>query len=474
MRVLRTHTHNTGVFPWRLGALRRALALAMMLALVLVTMPQPAQARSISIVRDAETEKMIREYSDPVLVAAGVQPDSVRIYLVNDSSINAFVTVGRRMFIHTGLILAADTPNQIIGVIAHETGHIAGGHVARIGEAAQQAMTPALISMALGILAAVAGAPEAGLALITGGQHIAQRQILSYSRTQESAADQAAVTYLNSIGQNPRGVMEFFGKFRDQEVLSARRQDPFARTHPLSSDRIAALRNRVEESPYRDLEDSPEDRYRLSMVQAKIQGFLQAPAVTFRRYPADDDSNQARYARTVAHFRLGDVQAALDEVMPLLEAEPDNPYFHELHGQVLFETGRPDEAVVPYRRALELDPTEGLFKLMYGQALLAMDDEGRNPEIAREAQMYLKEASRYEGDNSFVWHQLAIAYARLDNEPMADLSTAERFYVAGNYAGAYRFSRRARLALPAGTPEWNRANDILQFSEAQARDRRRR
>ncbi len=457
------------------GALHCAVTGLVVLALIAVVLaPMPAWAqRSVSLIRDAETETMIRGYADPILVAAGIQPESVRIYLVNDGSVNAFVTVGRRMFLNTGLILAAENPNEIIGVIAHEAGHIAGAHVARIGDAAASAATPALVTMGLGLIAALAGAPQAGLALMMGGQQIAQRQILAYSRVQESSADQAGVTYLDSIGVSSEGMIGFFEKFRDQEVLSAHRQDPFIRTHPLSSERINALRSRVAESPHTGKEDSPEAKHQLRMVQAKIYGFLEEPAVTFRRFPASDDSAPARYARTVAHFRRGDVDKALDEIAPLIAAEPDNPYFHELHGQVLFETGRPAEAVAPYRTAMRLRPNQPLFKLMYGQALLAMDDDGTDKSLADDARRYLSEAARTEGENSFVWHQLAIAHARLGNEPMADLATAERYYIGGNFGGAFRFAARARQGLPPGTPEWNRANDILQFSQSEARDRRR-
>ncbi len=446
--------------------------IALFAALALLLTPLQSMAQGISIIRDAETERLIREYADPVLLAAGLAPDSVRIYLINDPSINAFATVGRRMGIHTGLILAAETPNELIGVIAHEAGHIAGGHVARIGEAIANASTPALITMGLGILAAVAGAPEAGLALLLGGQHIAQRNILAYSRVQEAAADQAAVSYLNEVGWSSEGLIGFFEKFRDQELLSTRRQDPFVRSHPLSSDRIAALRSRVAESPHTGKPDSPESIRRFGMVQAKIHGFLDRPDVTFRRYPATDTSNEAHYARTVAYFRRGEVDQALGQLEPLIEAEPNNPFFQELKGQVYFETGRAEMAVAPYRRAVEILPDEGIFKLLLAQSLLATDEAGQDQSIAKEAIRLLEDAARTQNENSFVWHQLAIAYARMGNEPLAALATAERFFVAGQYERAFGFASRARKGLSAGTPEWNRSNDIIQASESEVRNRR--
>ncbi len=447
-------------------------ALGCLLILAIMALPSGARAQSISLIRDAETERMIRAYSNPILAAAGLQPSSVRIYLINDPAINAFVTVGRRMFIHTGLILAADTPNQIVGVIAHETGHIAGAHVARFDDAAAAATTPALVTMALGILAVAAGAPDAGLALLLGGQHVAQRRFLSFSRIQEASADQAAVTYLDSLGISSQGLIEFFGKFRDQELLVPGRRDPFVRTHPLSSDRIGALRSRVAESPHTQKSDTPEDIRQLNLVKAKIRGFLDRPEVTFRRYPDSDTSQEARYARTVAHFQRGSVDLALAEVDPLIATDPQNPYFRELKGQALFESGRPADAVVSYREAVQLLPTEGLFKLLLGQALLATDEVGTDKAVAEQALVHLKAAARQDGENSFVWHQLAIAYSRLENETMANLATAERFYIAGNAGRAARFAARARSRLPPGSPEWNRANDILQASQEAARRRR--
>ncbi len=459
-------------FPNVLRAARAALSCLVVLAVLLT--PSAGQTQSISLIRDAETERMLRRWTDPILAAAGLQPSSVRLYLINDPAINAFVTVGRRMFIHTGLILAADTPNQIIGVIAHETGHIAGAHVARFDDAAAAATTPALVTMALGILAVAAGAPDAGLALLLGGQHVAQRRFLSFSRIQEASADQAAVTYLDSLGTSSQGLIEFFGKFRDQELLVPGRRDPFVRTHPLSSDRIAALRSRVGESPHTQVRDSAEDIRQLSLVKAKIRGFLDRPDVTFRRYPASDTSQEARYARTVAHFQQGSVQQALDEVNPLIEADPNNPYFRELKGQALFESGRPADAIAPYEKAVDLLPTEGLFKLLLGQALLATDETGTDKEVAARALVYLKEAARQDGQNSFVWHQLAIAYSRLENEVMANLATAERFYIAGNARQAVQFAARARARLAPGSPEWNRANDILIATREAVRSQRRR
>ncbi len=449
-------------------------SLCAVLCVALALTISPLRAQGISLIRDAETERMIKGYADPILLAAGIQPRSVSIYLINDPAINAFVTVGPRMFIHTGLILAADNPNQIIGVIAHETGHIAGAHVARFDDAIRNSTAPTLVTMALGILAVAAGAPDAGLALLLGGQHIAQRRFLSFSRVQEASADQAAVTYLDSLGISSEGLIGFFGKFRDQELLTPGRRDPFVRTHPLSRDRIAALRSRVAESPHTSVGDTPEDVRRLKFVQAKIHGFLDRPEVTFRRYPDTDQSQEARYARTVAHFQRGSVDAAMAEVDPLIADDPENPFFHELRGQALFESGRPSQAIGSYRRAMELLPDEGLFKLMLGQALLASDEEGASETTTREALAHLKEAARQDGENSFVWHQLAIAYSRLGDETMAALATAERFYIAGNAGRAAQFAMRAREKLSPGTPEWNRANDILQVVQDALKRQRNR
>jgi len=430
------------------------------LALVMAWVASAPSAHALSGIRDTEIELMIREYSDPILIAAGLNPNSIEIYLLNAPSVNAFVTRTNSMYLHSGLLLSADRPAQVIGVIAHEAGHIAGGHVARIGDAISTAGTPMIVTMLLGLGAAIAGAPDAGMALMASGQHIAERAILRHSRVQESSADQAAVTYLEKTGQSARGLLEVTEKFRHMEVLSARNQNPYVRTHPLSSDRIAALSNRVVNSPYADIRETPKQLYEFDMMQAKLYAFLHRSDLTFRKYPTSNKSLPARYARAIAYFRDPDIHNAMAEINSLIAEQPNNPYFQELAGQILFESGRAAESIPYHRKSVELMPNAPLLRLNLAQALLADED----PSNVQEAINHLDTALRYENDNSFGWYQLAVAYERSNNVPLANLATAERHYYNRQMGMAIQFARRAQDKLNRGTPQWQRAVDIMQVA----------
>eukprot|EP00435_Cladocopium_sp_Y103_P076773 s1_g512.t1 len=423
---------------------------------LVVAMPTSAQA--MGLIRDAETEYLMRAFSDPIFKAAGLDPKAVKIHLINNSSLNAFVAGGQRMFLHTGLIQQSDRPNMLIGVIAHETGHIAGGHLSRTQQALRSASVPVIISTLLGVGAIVAGAGDAGLAIITGGQTLAQRDFLSYSRAQEASADQAAITYLNRIGWSGRGMMDTFYLFRGQEVLSERQQDPYLRSHPLSTQRLSALEDRVLSSPFADVPDPPEWIAAFEMIKAKLHGFIDRPAVTFRRYPATDTSIPARYARAVAYHKLGDVARATGELEPLLAAMPNNPFVWELKGQILFESGKVEESVGPYRRSVELAPNSPLLRVGLAQSLIGLEREAETIEALEQLEI----AHRFDQENSRAYQQAAIAYARLGDYGNAELSTAERFYVIGQLPRAKQHAARAQVELNEGSPGWLRAEDILQ------------
>ena len=419
-----------------------------------------SSALAVSGIRDTEIELMIRGYADPILVAAGLAPKSIDIYLLNDPSVNAFVTRGNSMYIHTGLLLTADRPAQVIGVIAHEAGHIAGGHVARMSDAFANAGTPMMVTMGLGLLAAIAGAPDAGMAIMASGQHIAERAILKHSRVQESSADQAAVTYLEGTQQSARGLLEVTEKFRHMEVLSARNQNPYVRTHPLSGDRIAALSNRIETSPYADKKETPRQLFEFDMMQAKLYAFINRPDLTFRKYPSSNKSLPARYARAIAYFQDPDIDKAMAEINSLIAEKPDNPFFQELGGQILFESGQATASLPYHRKSVELLPQAPLFRVNLAQALLANDDKTN----VQEAIKHLEAALKNEDDNSFGWHLLAVAYGRMENVGLADLATAERHYHNRQMGQAMQFARRAQDKLNKGTPQWQRAVDIMQVA----------
>ncbi|MCC7272683.1 MAG: M48 family metallopeptidase [Alphaproteobacteria bacterium] len=443
-----------------------------MIACILASQPGVAQTR-VSLIRDAEIEGTIRAYAAPLFAVAGLDPDAVQVYLVNDARINAFVAGGQRLFLNTGLILRAKTPNQLSGVIAHETGHIAGGHLARLQEALSTASTTAIIAMLLGIAAAaLAGDGRAAGAAIIGGTSLAERNLLQYNRGQESAADQAGLGFLERTGQSARGMLQFFEILSRQELLAAVRQDPYLRSHPLTRERMDAVAAHVRRSRYGDAKDPPELQARHDRMIAKLKGFLQTPGETLRDYPANDLGLPARYARAVAHFRTPNMEKALAEIDGLIADFPRDAYFHELKGQMLFETGRVADAEAPYREAQRLAPEEPLLRGSLAQVLL----ERNRPELVVEARALLNEAVRKEERNGFFWRLLAIAYGREGNIGMAALALAEQASANGDHKIAVQQAGRAKQTLATGSPAWLRAEDIQAESRRLAKrdeDRRR-
>jgi predicted Zn-dependent protease len=426
-------------------------------------------ASAQSLIRDAEIEDTLRLYTEPLLRAAGLDPNDVTIYIVNDPSINAFVAGGQNIFVHTGLILAADNPNEIIGVLAHETGHIAGGHLARSREAMQQAMAPALLSIGLGVLAIAAGAPDAGAALISGSQAFAMGSFVRFTQVQESAADQAAIEYLRASGQSPQGLLDFFNEnIRPYEFL-ARRAPPYMMTHPYSSDRVEALRERVAESPYVATPDSDEYMRRFRFMQAKLIGFLRSEGQTLARYPTTDSSQPARYARAVAYYRVAELGNARRELESLIAEDAANPYYQELLGQILFENGRAAESIPYHERSLELRPNEPLFQVNLARALTA----ARGREGADRAVELLRQVVREEPDNGFAWREMAQARSAQGNEALAQLASAEQNFSIGNYPAALSFAERARRDLPRNTTDYQRAMDLVTFAGNEVRDLQR-
>jgi predicted Zn-dependent protease len=441
------------------------------LAIFWIASAPPAHAQGgPSLIRDTEVERVVRVYLDPLLSAAGLQQDAVRLFIVNDSSINAFVAEGQNMFIHTGLIMALDTPNELSGVLAHETGHMADGHLVRMKDGIRAASVPLILSMVLGVAAMAAGAGDAGSAILMGGQQIAQRTFLAFSRTQESAADQAGIRYLAATKQSGRGMLGVFKRFENQEILSDSRRDPFAQSHPVAGDRMSALQSLVEASPYRDVKDSPEAQYAYDMLRAKLRGYIERPEVTMRRYPPSDTSKPARYARAMAYFRMPDMQRALSEMEGLLKDEPENPYFLEMYGQINVEMGRVEQGIKPYQDAVRILPDAALIRTALGAAMLGTE----NPKYTDPAIKELQAAIDLEGDNAFAWYELAQAYARQGKTARAELATAERYFALYAFPQAIQFAGRAQRQLPPGSTDWQRASDIIAVSTSQQAEQRGR
>ena len=432
-----------------------ARLLAILAAAMLAAQPVAAQ----SILRDAETEAFLDEISAPLIAAAGLEPENVDVVLVNDRSINAFVAGGQIVYIHSGLIEAADSAEEVQGVIAHELGHITGGHILRYGEGAASATKISLLSVLAGIGAALAGAGEAAMGVMALGQQAALGQFLSFSRTQESSADFAGAEYLSKAGISGRGSLTFFGKLLNQEYRYGYSQSDeagFYRTHPLSGDRIATLREVYEKDPAWDRPPNARNQANFDRVKAKLTGYIAKPSATLRDYPETDQSIPALYARAHAYHQNARVDRALDAADALIATSPNDPYFLELKGQVLLESGRPGEALDPLRRATALTNSEPLIASMFGHALIATED----PANYEEAERVLRAAVGRDRRNPFAWYQLGVVYAARGDTARARLATAEQQVMSGQYALALRSAQAAEGGLERGTPDWIRAQDI--------------
>lgn len=444
---------------------------AALTALALVATAQPVAAQSI--LRDAETEDFFRELSKPLQIAAGLDPRSVQMVLVGDPSINAFVTGGQNVFIHSGLISVADNVNQLQGVVAHELGHIAGGHNVRFNEGAGPATGISILSLVLAGAAIAAGAGEAGAAILAGGQQIALGKFLSFTRDQESRADQAGARYLEGAGVTGEGSIAFFKKIGFEEVRYGIAQtDSYSRTHPISSERITALEEVYAKSPHWKTKPDPALNARFLRIKAKLTGFVEEPKRTFQLYPESDQSVPAHYARAYAYHKQGYQAKATAEVNALLKTAPDDPYFNEIQGQILLESGKIKEAIPPLRLAVAKAPGQPLIASLLGHALISTED----PKDAIEAKAILKSAVARDNTNPFAWYQLGIAYERDGDEPRAALASAERFNLEGVPQRALPSARRAMQGLKPGSPDFLRAQDIALVSEADLqklkRDRR--
>ena len=420
-----------------------------------------APAAAQSAIRDTEIESIIHEWSAPVFTGMGLEPSEVEILLINDADLNAFATRGRIMGLNTGLILRTRNPNELLGVIAHEAGHIRNRHTLRDG-AQNAGMQPMLMTMALGALAIAAGAPDAGAVLLGNSQYFGTLSALRYMTHQEGEADNTGARALEAAGESGRGLVSFFENFRSQEVFSDARRYPYFRSHPLSSDRIENLRRFVAEQPNYENRDSPERMAQHALVLAKIHAFMDNPGTSLRDYPETDVSLPARYARAIAWYRDGQTDRALAAVDALLTEQPENPYFWELKGQILFEEGRPEEAIGAHQRSVDIKPDAPLLRINLAHALIETHDAARLDAAVDQ----LKRAAAMEKDNSMAWRLLAQAYASQGKEGEARLASAEMYFASGAERQATQFALRARDMLQPGSAEWTRAMDIVFASGA--------
>jgi predicted Zn-dependent protease len=444
-------------FPFR-SASRIVLAVAISASVLL----RPGLARAQdgeTLIRDTEIEEILHSDADPILKAAGIDPSTVQIVIIGSNELNAFAAP-RVMGVNTGLILRTKNPNQLQGVMAHETGHLAAGHSFRSGEMQSAGMKPFLLTMGLGILAAIAGSGDAAAGLMGSASYFGTLGAIGYSREQEARADQAGATLLEKAGLSGRGLAEFFDNFRYQEVFDQARRYKYFQDHPLSSDRIDALINRVQAMPHYDEVDSPQAMAEHEIMKAKLDGFLN-PQTTMVKYSETDRGYPARYARAIAYYQMREPEKALKLIDSLLEEQPNNPYLWELKGQVLFEFGHVAEAEAPQRRSVELKPEAPLLRINLGQTLIALDDKAKVEEGVAE----LKKSLTLEEDNAEAWRLLAQAYDKRGEDGLARLATAEYDFDIGDTAQARVFAMRAREMLKKDSPDWRRATDIVLVSK---------
>lgn len=442
------------ISPFR-SASRLALAA---LAVASVAFAAPA-ASAQTLIRDTEIEETLAKYSEPILSAAGINPDNVEILLIGSKELNAFAGP-RVMGFNTGLILQVKDPNELQGVIAHEVGHLAAGHSARRGEMSSAGMKPFLLTMGLGVLAAIAGSPEAAAGLAGSASYFGTLGALGYSREQEGRADQAGAMLLDKAGLSGRGLAEFFDNFRYQEVFDEARRFAYFRSHPISSDRIESLRRKVQVQPNYDKKDSPELLAEHAIMKAKLDGFLN-PQIAITKYDEKATDYPSRYARAIAYYQLKEPDRAIRLIDDLIEEQPENPYLWELKGQILFEFGRTAEAEEPQRRSVQLKPEAPLLRVNLGQTLIALNSKAKIEEGVGE----LKRALTQEEDNAVAWRLLAEAHDKLGEDGLARLATAEYNFYIGDKRQARVFAMRAREMLNRGTPEWRRATDIVLVAE---------
>jgi predicted Zn-dependent protease len=453
-----------------IAASSRGLA-AVLCAAGLIVAPLPAAAQGRSrppIVRDAETEQLLRDYMAPIFRAAGIDAKATQIILVNERSFNAFVANGQKIFVNVGALMDSETPSEIIGVLAHETGHIKGGHLARLRQEVAKAKALSVIGMLAGV-GAVAGASQAGgsvgnsgagaMGTLSGGQELVMRHLLAYQRTEEQAADQAALRYLAATGVSPSGMLKTFRRFNDAAIFRSSGLDPYLLSHPLPSERIAQLETLAKQSPHFAKTDPPALQVRHDLMRAKLFGFTERAETVGRRYPLRDMSAPARYARAVQAYRSGRLSEALSTIDGLIGEQPNNAYFWELKGQALLESGRARDAIDPLRRAVSLAPGAVPIRAMLGHALVAANE----PRFLDEAIRELSNAAIREPDFGESHRHLATAYGRKGNIGMAELASAQAFFNAGDLRNAQTQASRAMQKLPRGSPGYLKAEDIFNY-----------
>ena len=455
--------------------IRFALLSAAALAIAAFAAAQPALAQSpsgrLALIRDAEIEHTIRAYSAPIFQAAGMSAAKIQVHLVNDNRVNAFVAGGRYIFVNTGLLTRAEHAGQVIGVIAHETGHIAGGHLVRLQRELQDAQIKQIIATILaagaGIATRNAGVAVAGVGL---GARLTEGTFYRFARTQEAAADAFGLAMLDRMGISARGLFEFLQILGEQEMLYPQR-DPYLRSHPITRERADDVRQHMARSPHTDKPLPKSFEAMHIRMRAKLVGFLLPPEQAIGRYRGKEGTLEARYALAVAYHQNARLDRALQFIDGLIKESPNDAYFHELRGQILFESGAAHvrDAIAAYERAVKLAPNEALIRVGLAQAQLETGD----PRLEQAALANLKIAMRNDDTYPLAWRLLAVAYGKAGDIGNSALANAEYAYLVQDMQQLRASVAIAERNLKAGTPSWLRLQDI-KSQIAQIRDERRR
>jgi predicted Zn-dependent protease len=463
------HSASSGHVMKMISKLFSCIRIVSAICIALVISVRPAMAQSI--LRDAETEAFFAEISEPLIRAAGLEPKNVKVVLINDRSINAFVATGQVVYMHTGLIEAADTANEVQAVIAHELGHIEGGHAIRSSEGAKVATGISIGSLILAAAAIAAGAGEAGTAILAAGQQAALGKYLAFSRAQESTADASSARYLSAAGITGKGSISFFKKLQNYEFrLGIPQTDSYDRTHPLSGERVQVLQDTLSADKAWGNPQNTKWQSDFLRVKAKLSGYIGDPNQTLRKYPESNNSVPARYARAYAWHKAAYPKKALAAATSLVDAAPEDPYFLELYGQILLESGDPNGAVAPLRKAVALTQNQPLIAAILGHALV----ETEEPANLTEATQVLKAAVNRDNDNPFAWYQLGVVYAQIGDTPRAALASAERYLMEGAPQLALPNAAEAMAGLPEYSADWIRAQDVKLVAEAEVTKLRKR
>jgi predicted Zn-dependent protease len=380
------------------------------------------------IIEDEEAHNVLAELVRPILKAAELPPEEIEVRIIQDSDTNAFVIDNKNIFINSGLITFSKNPEVIAGVIAHECGHIAAGHVHITKEYLENLRKSMIASSLIGAAAAlITGNPYAISAALLGGQ-VAQVKFLEHSRNQESQADGLAIRYLERSNISYEGLIDFLKYLSSKERTFYKGQASYLLTHPLSRERIKYIKENIL-LKHSSFPDNFKDRFELMV--AKLYAFTEPFKETMRRYKGS--TNPDIYAQSIAYFRAGHLNKAISLLEKLLIKHPNNPYFIELKAQFLYENGKIKESIKYYKQALNLIPTSNIFKIELAAALIT-----DNTELTYAISLF-RSAIDKQQENFLAWHGLGVALGKNNYTIESIISLAKASTIIGDKTTTQKF-----------------------------------